>query len=90
MGFGPLRWSVFGLATSVVFSGFLAGCGRGEAKSDIQLTSPATASAAVDENFGDAVGQASRADANSDPRDPVLEDMGPVSYTAEPVPLPAE
>lgn len=74
-------------ASLAIFAG-LSGCDRGEVESDIVLTSPASTEAQT-EAFGAAVQAVAAAGANSKPRDPALEDMAPVSFTDEPVEIPA-
>ena len=84
-----MRRRVLGLVASASLVLVLAGCGQGEVKSDIELTSPTSSNQAMETSFGPAVAETARADASSEPRDPAAEDVAPVSLTAEPVPVPA-
>ena len=85
-----MRRRVFGLAASASLALALSACGRGEVKSDIELTSPAKSTAEMEGAFGEAVTETARADRSSEPRDPAPEDMAPVNYTAEPVAISAD
>lgn len=85
-----MRRRVFGLAASAFLALALTACGRGEVKSDIELTSPTASSAEMESAFGEAVAETARADRSSEPRDPAPGDVAPVNYTAEPIPIPAE
>ena len=78
------RWLV-----AAAFSAFLSACGREEARSDIELTAPAT-TAEMETAFGPAVTEAVEADADGVPRDPKAEDVAPVSFTTEPLPVSAD
>lgn len=87
---GVMRRRVFGPAVSALLAIAVTACGREAAKSEIELTTPAQTTAEMEDSFGKAVADTSRADPSSVPKDPSAEDMGPVSYTAEPIPIPAE
>ena len=84
------RRRVFGPVASASLLLVLAACGRGEVKSDIELTSPGGSTAAMNTAFGEAVAETAQASPSSEPKDPDTEDVAPVSYTAEPIPIPAD
>lgn len=90
MGGRNKRRRVFAPVASASLALVLAACGRGEVKSDIELTSPAGSTAAMDAAFGEVVAETAQASPSSQPKDPASEDMAPVSYTAEPIPIPAD
>lgn len=83
-----MRRSISGWLAAAALLTLLTACSREEVKSDIELTSPAT-SAEMDKAFGSAVAEVSAADPNAVPRDPKAEDVAPVSFTTEPLPVPA-
>ena len=84
------RRRVFGPVASASLLLVLAACGRGEVKSDIELTSPGASAADMDAAFGEAVTQTVQADRSGAPREPAPEDVAPVDYTAEPIPIAAD
>lgn len=83
-----MRRSVSGWIAAAVLAALPAACGREEAASEIELTSPST-TAEMEDAFGPAVTATAEAGADSVPRDPKAEDMAPVSLTTEPLPVPA-
>jgi PBP1b-binding outer membrane lipoprotein LpoB len=82
-----MRRSVSGWVAAAAVAVLLTACGREEAGSDIELTDPAS-SAEMEKAFGPAVSAAAEADVNAAPRDPEADDLAPVDFTAEPVPVP--
>lgn len=83
-----MRRLVIRLATLTALAAAMAGCDGGATKSAVELTTPPS-EAAVGEAFGPAVDATLRADSNSEPVDPVEADVAPVSYTTEPIAVPA-